>query len=169
MHYQPKERQVYRKSLLHGRTSVYEEYIECSLVFVIGVPKFQKTNSGSFRKTKNSACNNWSKILRPNLSEKLSGEHFEKKSIKTVITYNNIFLCQITVYLENSRLWDQIWPKERMMKILRNRHWIHNQHNESNSCASHLICRIINFGSKSAQKLLWGGALRQRNQKITCF
>ena len=74
--------------------------------------------------------------------------------------YSYTPLCQITVYLENSRLWDQIWPKERMIKIVRNRHWIHIQHNTSNSCAKfHLIFRIINFRSKFSQKLLYGGTL----------
>ena len=52
MHYQPKEWQVYCKLLLHGRTSVYEEYIECILVFVMRVPEFQKTNSGHLGKRK---------------------------------------------------------------------------------------------------------------------
>ena len=126
LHYQPKEWQVYCKSLLHRRTSVC-----CYLSARVSENEF-----GSFKKTKNSACNNWSKILRPNLPEKLSGEHFGKNPSKTVITYNNICLCQITVYLENYRLLDRIWPKKRMMKILRNRYWIHKQHNTSNSCAS---------------------------------
>ena len=52
MHYQPKEWQVHFKSLLHGRTSVYEEYIECTLVFVIRVTEFQKTNSDHLGKRK---------------------------------------------------------------------------------------------------------------------
>ena len=56
--------------------------------------------------------------MYPNLSDKSNDEHFENIKIKTVITYNNISLFQITAYLENSRLWDQIWPKERMIKIL---------------------------------------------------
>ena len=55
-------------------------------------------------------------------ARKRDDEHFQKINIKIVIIYNNISLCQITVYLENSRLCDQIRPKERMIKILRNRH-----------------------------------------------
>ena len=44
------------------------------------------------------------------------------------------------------------------------------QDNTLNSCAKfHLICRIIDFGSTFAQKLLSGEVLRQHNQKITCF
>ena len=78
---------------------------------------------------------NCSKILRPNISEKLNGEYFEKINIKTVITYGNISIYQISINLENFRLWDQIWPKETMIKILRNKHWIHNQHITSKSCS----------------------------------
>ena len=52
MHYQPKEWQVYCKSLLHRRTSIYEEFVECILVFVIQVPEFRKTNSGHLGKQK---------------------------------------------------------------------------------------------------------------------
>ena len=88
LHYQPKR--VYCKSLLHGRTSVYEV---CLL-----------SEYSSFRKriqiiygTKNLACNNCSKILRPNLPEKLNGKHFEKINIKAVITCNNISLWRMTV------------------------------------------------------------------------
>ena len=84
------------------------------------------------------------------------------------VSLSHISLCQITVYLENSRLKSK--PKESMIKMLRNRHWIHNQHNTWNSWAKfYLIWRIINFGSKFTQKLLKGGALRQRNQGITAF
>ena len=43
---------VYYKSLLHGRTSVHEEYMECILVFAIRVPEFQKTNSDHLGKRK---------------------------------------------------------------------------------------------------------------------
>ena len=92
-HYQPKRVIVYCKSFFHGRTSVYEEYIECILVLVIQLPEFQETNSGK-RKIRHAAIvaifwENCSKILRPNMN----GEHFEKTNIKTTITYNNIFLC----------------------------------------------------------------------------
>ena len=121
--------------------------------------------------SKMSVCNNCSNLLtqlwqvETKIDEKLSDEHVEKINIKTVVIYSNMFLCRITVYLENSRLWDQIWPKEVIIKILRNRHWIYDQHNVSNSCANFdLIWRIINFGSKFAQKVLHGGALRQSNQ-----
>ena len=56
---------------------------------------------------------------------------------------------------------EKIWPKKRMITILRSRHWIQIQHNTSNYCAKfHLIWRIINFGSKFAQRLLWEGPLR---------
>ena len=136
MHYPPKEWQVYCKLLLYGRTSVYEEYIEWILVLVIRVPEFQKTNSGHLGKRKirhaTIEARFWDQICPKNWVANI----LKKNPIKTVITYNNICLCQITVYLENSRLWDQIWPKERMMKILWNRHRIHNQHNTTNSCAS---------------------------------
>ena len=115
------------KSLLHRYNSVYEEYIDCILVFVIRVPKFQKTNSDHLGKQKirhvTSVAIFWdkcNKILRQNLPKKLNCEPCEKMNIKTVVIY--ISLCQITVYLENSRLWDQTWPKERITKILRNRH-----------------------------------------------
>ena len=98
---------------------------------------------------------NCSKNLRPNLNS----EYFEKTNIKTAITYNNIFICQNTVYLENCRLWNQIWPKERMITILRNRHCINAIFIwgiiTSSSCHKfHVIWRIINFRSKFAQKLL---------------
>ena len=114
---------------------------------------------GSFRNTKNLTCNNCNNLsrqlqqdLRPNLPNKSNGEHFEKINIKTVITSNNISLFQTTVHLENSRLWDQIWPRERMIKILRNRHLTHHQYNTSNSYAKfHLIWRIIGFRSKITQ------------------
>ena len=113
-----------------------------------------RVSENEFRKTKNSASTNCSNLLRPNFN----GEHFKKINIKTAITYNNIFLCKITVYLENSRLWNQIWPKERMIKILRNRHCINIFRCgiiTSNSCDKfHVIWRIINFRSKFTQKLL---------------
>ena len=41
----------------------------------------------------------------------------EKINIKIVITYNNISLCQISVYFENFRLWDQFWSKEWIKKL----------------------------------------------------
>ena len=88
-----KEWQVYCKSLLHGPAFVYEEYIDCILVFIIRVCDFQKTNSDHFRKRKSWHAttvaifwDSFSKILRPDLAEKMNGEHFEKM-IKTVITY----------------------------------------------------------------------------------
>ena len=98
---------------------------------------------------------NCSKILRPNLN----GEHFAKTNTKTAIPYINILLLQTTVYLENCRLWNQTWPKERMITILRNRHCINTificTTITSNSCDKfHVIWRIINFRSKFAQKLL---------------
>ena len=89
-----KEWQVYCKSLLHGHAFVYEEYIDCILVFIIRVCDFQKTNSDHFRKRKSCHAtsvaifwDSFSKILRPNLAEKMNGEHFDKINIKTVITY----------------------------------------------------------------------------------
>ena len=89
-----KEWQVYCKSHLHGPAFVYEEYIDCILVFIIRVCDFQKTNSDHFRKRKSCHATSvaifWdscSKILRPNLAEKMNGEHFDKINIKTVITY----------------------------------------------------------------------------------
>ena len=47
-----KEWQVYCRSLLHRCTFIYEEYIDCILVFIIQVCDFQKTNSDHFRKQK---------------------------------------------------------------------------------------------------------------------
>ena len=89
-----KEWQVYCKSHLHGPAFVYEEYIDCILVFIIRVCDFQKTNSDHFRKRKSCHAtsvaifwDSFSKILRPNLAEKMNGEHFDKINIKTVITY----------------------------------------------------------------------------------
>ena len=89
-----KEWQVYCKSHLHGPAFVYEEYIDCILVFIIRVCDFQKTNSDHFRKRKSCHAtsvaifwDSFSKILRPNLAEKMNGEHFDQINIKTVITY----------------------------------------------------------------------------------
>ena len=113
-----KECQVYCKSLLRGCASVYEEYIDCILVFIIRVCDFQKTDLDHFRNWKNwhatSVAIFWdsfSKTLRPNLAKKMIGEHFEKINI-------HLSLCQVTVYMEYSRLCDQIWPKERMVKVI---------------------------------------------------
>ena len=89
-----REWQVYWKSLLHGPAFVYEEYINCIFEFVVRVCDFQKTNSDHFRKRKSwhatSVAIFWdsfSKILRPNLAEKMNGEHFEKITIKTIYPY----------------------------------------------------------------------------------
>ena len=89
-----KEWQVYCKSHLHGPAFVYEEYIDCIFVFIIRICDFQKTNSDHFRKRKSCHAtivaifwDSFSKILRPNLAEKMNGEHFDKVNIKTVITY----------------------------------------------------------------------------------
>ena len=86
-----KECQVYCKSLLRSCTSVYEEYIDCILVFIIRVCDFQKTDLDHFGNWKNwhatSVAIFWdsfSKSLRPNLAEKMIGEHFEKINIKTI-------------------------------------------------------------------------------------
>ena len=121
-------------------------------MLVIRVPKFQKKNLG---KCKIHQANIVARFLRPILN----GERFGKTNIKTVITYNSIFLCQITVYLENSRLWNQIWPKERIITNLRNRHCINTIFIcgiiTSNFCdKSHVIWGIINFLFKFAQKFL---------------
>ena len=85
-HYQPEWVTVYCKSPFHRRTSFYEEHTEC--ILVLEYPS-TRVSENKFRKIKNSACNNCSKILRPNLN----GEHFEKINIETAITYNNILLC----------------------------------------------------------------------------
>ena len=83
-----KEWRVYFKPLLHGRTSVYQEHIECILVFVIRVPEFQKAYSNRSGKQKIWHAttvaifwDNCSKGLRPSLPEKLNGKHFEKKNL----------------------------------------------------------------------------------------
>ena len=82
------------KLLLHGRNSVYEEYTDCIIVFVIYVPEFQKTNSDHLRKltiwhTTSVAIfwDNFKYILRPSLPEKLNGQHSGKMNIKTVVIY----------------------------------------------------------------------------------
>ena len=91
---------VFCKPPFYGRTSFYKEYIECVLVLVIQVLKFRKTNSRQPKiwhtKIVANYSDNCSKIMRPNFNN----EHFEKINIKTTITYNKIFLCQITVYGE---------------------------------------------------------------------
>ena len=94
LHYQPKKVAVFCKSPFHGRTSVYEECIECDLVLAIWALDCQKTSSGKWKIWHATIVA--IKILRPNLND----EHFEKINIKTAITYNKIFLCQITVYGE---------------------------------------------------------------------
>ena len=83
-----KEWRVYFKPLLHGRTSVYQEHIECILVFVIRVPEFQKafSNRSGKRKIWHATTvtifwDNCSKVLRPSLPEKLNSKHFEKKNL----------------------------------------------------------------------------------------
>ena len=83
-----KEWRVYFKPLLHGRSSVYQEHIECILVFVIRVPEFQKAYSNRSGKQKIWHAtavaifwDNCSKGLRPSLPEKLNGKHFEKKNL----------------------------------------------------------------------------------------
>ena len=83
-----KEWRVYFEPLLHGRTSVYQEHIECILVFVIRVPEFQKAYSNRSGKQKIWHAttvaifwDNCSKGLRPSLPEKLNGKHFEKKNL----------------------------------------------------------------------------------------
>ena len=90
-HYQPKRvalNHLYFKPLLHGRTSVYQEHIECILVFVIRVPEFQKafSNRSGKRKIWHATTvtifwDNCSKVLRPSLPEKLNRKHFEKKNL----------------------------------------------------------------------------------------
>ena len=128
-------------------------------MFVIRVPEFQKTNLDYLGKQKiwhaTSLAifwDNFSKILRRNLPEKLNDEHFEKINIKTVISY--ILLPNYTLFVELQIVGLNL-AKRKNYKILRNRHWIHNQGNTSNSCdKSYFIWGIINFGSKFAQKLL---------------
>ena len=119
-------------------------------MLVIQVPEFQKTNLGKLMIRHETILaifgDNCSKILRPNLN----GEHFEKTNTKTAIPYINILLLQITVYLENSRLRNQTWTKERMITILRNRHCINTiiicGTITSNSCNKfHVIWRTTNF------------------------
>ena len=128
-------------------------------MLVIQVPEFQKTNLGKLMIRHETILaifgDNCSKILRTNLN----GEHFAKTNTKTTIPYINILLLQTTVYLENCRLWNQTWPKERMITILRNRHCINTMIIcgiiTSKSCNKfHVIWRTINFLSKFAQKLL---------------
>ena len=66
------------KLLLHGRNSVYEEYIDCILVFVIYVPEFQKTNSDHLGKQKIRHAtsvaifwDNYNKILETKFARKI--------------------------------------------------------------------------------------------------
>ena len=54
-----------------------------------------------------------------------------KKTIKSVITY----MPNYSLFVELQILGPNL-AKERMMKILQNRHWIHNEHNTPDSCAS---------------------------------
>ena len=106
------------KSLFHGCKSVHEEYIGCIFVFVIWVPKFQKTNSDHLgkRKIRHAISVNF----ETKFVQKLNGEHCEKMTIKTVVIY---------IPMPN--------------------------YNTSNCCANfYLNWRIINFGSKFAQKLV---------------
>ena len=105
-----KEWRVHCKSLLQGRASVYEGcYRMHPCVYYLST-RVSENEIGSFRKTKNSACNNSSKILRPNFPENMNSEHLKKINLKNVITYSNLSLGLITVYLENFRLSDQIRP-----------------------------------------------------------
>ena len=67
-----KEWQLYCRSLLHGRTFVYEE-------------QFQKANSDYFGKQKSwhatsvaIVWDSFGKILSPNVAEKMNGKHFEE-------------------------------------------------------------------------------------------
>ena len=61
LHYKWK---VYCKSLHHGSTSVYEEYIECIYFSLLSeYPNFRRKELGSFRKIKGSTCNNCSNLL----------------------------------------------------------------------------------------------------------
>ena len=124
--------------------TVYEEYIDCILVFVIWLPEFQKTNSDHLAKRKiryaTSVAIFWdkfNKILRPNFPAKLNSEHCEKMNIKTVVIY--ISMSNYNLFGEFQIVGPTL-AKRKNGKILRNRHWIHNQYNTSNSCAKfHLI------------------------------
>ena len=124
--------------------TVYEEYIDCILVFVIWLPEFQKTNSDHLAKRKiryaTSVAIFWdkfNKILRPNFPAKLNSEHCEKMNIKTVVIY--ISMSNYSLFGEFQIVGPTL-AKRKNDKILRNRHWIHNQYNTSNSCAKfHLI------------------------------
>ena len=84
-----KEWRVYFKPLLHGRTSVYQEHIECILVFVIRVPEFQKAYSNRSGKQKSLTCNNCSNLLRQlqqgfetKFARKIEWQTFWKKKSK---------------------------------------------------------------------------------------
>ena len=133
---------VFCNSPFHGRTSVYEEYTECVLALVIRVLEFQKTNSGKNWHATIVAIfwDNFSKILRPNLN----GEHFEKINIKTathITKYSYAKLQSMQIF----RLSKQISPKERMIKILRNWHYINTI----------LICGIIISNSIDKFHVIW--------------
>ena len=127
-------------------------------MLVIRVPEFEKTNLGKLKIWHETIIaifgDNCSKILRSNLNSAF----LEKINTKAAITYINILLCQITVYLENFRLRNQILPKERMITILRNRHCINTIiicDIITYSCNKfHVIWRTMNFLSKFAKKLL---------------
>ena len=119
-----KEWRVYCKSLLYGRNSDYEEYKLNVFLSLLSANEFQKTNSDHLGKLKIRHVtilaifwDKCSKILRPNLIEKLSGEYFEKTNIETVITYNNTSMYQVSVCLKNFKLWDQIWPKNELLRL----------------------------------------------------
>ena len=95
-------------------------------MFVIRVPEFQKTNSDQFGKLKiwhviSAAIfwDNFSKILRPNVPEKLNGEHCEKINIKTIITY--IPMLNYSLFGEFQIVGPNL-AKRKLDKILRNRY-----------------------------------------------
>ena len=127
-------------------------------MLAIRVPEFEKTNLGKLKIWYETIAaifgGNCSKILRSNLNSAF----LEKTNTKAAITYINILLCQVTVYLENFRLRNQILPKERMITILRNRHCINTIiicDIITYSCNKfHVIWRTMNFLSKFAKKLL---------------
>ena len=117
--------------------------MSCNVMYPCACYPSTRVSENTCSKTKNLAWNNCSNLWRQVQQD--SEIKFEKINIKTSITYNNILLCQITGYLENSRLWNQIWPKEKMTTILRNRRYINTI----------IMCGIITSNSYDTFHLIW--------------
>ena len=116
-----------------------------------------RLSENQFRKMKNAACSNCS---NQDFETKFEWRTFWKNK------HQNHHQSHITKYfyaklqsMENFRLWNQVCPKERMIKILTNWHSINTIFMcaiiTSNSFIQfHLLWRITNSQCKFAPKLL---------------